>query len=413
MNPVPRKFSERRSMTGFQHFASWLTARRVSTHALLLAACLWTVYAVDMSTPGLRDRSGIIKGADFLHFYTLGTLALENRGDLLYDIPALSAELAKLVPQAAGYVYVPLYGPQVSLLFVPFALLPYAWALAAWLALNVLIYAICCFTVWRTCTNLQDQEWTVMAAAVAFPGFFHTIMWGQTSGLALLFFTLIYMALRAHRRFLAGLALGSLIFKPQLGLAAAVVFLCAAEWKVVAGSMIAAAAQLGLGWWHYGTGVMKGYLHALTHVRDVLSPLEPRLYQTHSLRSFWSLLLPWPSLCWGLYFVSAITVLVMAYVCWRSQTPLSLRYSALLLASVLVAPHLTVYDLLILAPAFLLLADWRRIRSASALQALLYLCYPLFLLGALTRFTHLQLSVVAMTAMLCVIWRVSRGDSAV
>lgn len=403
-------FSKGRQVTGLQFFSSWLTAPRIRTHAVLLALCLWTVYAVDMSTPGLLDRSGIIKGADFLHFYTLGTLALQNRGDLLYDIPSQSAELAKLVPQAAGYVYVPLYGPQVSLLFAPFALLPYAWALAAWLALNVLIYAFCCFAIWKTCANLQNQEWTVLAAAAAFPGFFHTIMWGQTSGIALLCFTVMFVALRVRRHFLAGLALGSLIFKPQLGLAAAVVFVFAAEGRIVAGSLIAAAAQLGLGWWRYGAGVMRNYLHALIHVRDVLSLLEPRLYQTHSLRSFWSLLLPWPVLSWGLYLVSATAVLVLAYLCWRTQAALALRYSALLLASVLVAPHLTVYDLVVLAPAFLLLADWAR---SSLMRVLMYVCYPLFLLGPLARVTHLQLSVVAMMAMLWLIWRASRSDTAV
>jgi len=41
---------------------------------------------VNIDTPGLRDRGGLIKGADFLHFYTLGTLAKEGRGDLLYNI---------------------------------------------------------------------------------------------------------------------------------------------------------------------------------------------------------------------------------------------------------------------------------------------------------------------------------------
>src|ERR1700690_1748664 len=48
--------------------ASWLTAKRVRVHGLLLAAGLWTVYAVNMSTPGLLDRSGLVKGTDFLHF---------------------------------------------------------------------------------------------------------------------------------------------------------------------------------------------------------------------------------------------------------------------------------------------------------------------------------------------------------
>src|SRR6202035_1194070 len=135
----------------------WLSANRIRIHALLLAVCLWTVYAVDMSTPGLLDRNGLVKGTDFLHFYTLGKLALRGRGDLLYNIGA-QAELArKLVPQASNSLYLPLYGPQVSLFFAPFARLPYAWGLIAWLCANVLIFTLCCYLVWRTCPELRDH----------------------------------------------------------------------------------------------------------------------------------------------------------------------------------------------------------------------------------------------------------------
>ncbi len=171
---------------------SWLTAGRVRIHGLLLAVCLWTVYAVDMSTPGLLDRNGLVKGTDFLHFYTLGNLALRGRGDLLYNMRA-QAELAReLVAQAPDSLYVPLYGPQLSLLFAPFARLPYGWALTAWLSVNVLIYAFCCHAVWKSCPSLQAYRSTVLILAIAFPGFFHSLAWGQTSGLALLCFTLAY-----------------------------------------------------------------------------------------------------------------------------------------------------------------------------------------------------------------------------
>ncbi|MGH9547274.1 MAG: glycosyltransferase family 87 protein [Terriglobales bacterium] len=390
---------------------SWLTARRIFIHGLLLAVCLWTVYAVDMSTPGLLDRNGLVKGTDFLHFYTLGSLALRGRGDLLYDMRA-QAELAHdLVAQAPNSLYVPLYGPQVSLFFAPFARLTYGWALAAWLAVNVLVYAFCCRAVWKNCPSLQEYRWTVVILAIAFPGFFHLLAWGQTSGLALLCFTLAYLALRRDRTLLAGLAIGSLIFKPQLGLAAAVVFLLAREWKVVVGAVGAASIQLGLAWMHYGTGVMRTYLHALTHLGEVLPLLEPRLYQTHSLRSFWSLLLPWPRIALALYAVSALGLLVLAVQCWRRKAPLSIRFAALLFATVLVSPHLTVYDLVILAPAFLLLGDWalahREQQLAPRIQQLLYVCYLLFLMGPLARMTHLQLSAAAMTALMWICWRIS------
>src|SRR5881392_2088306 len=81
--------------------ASWLTAKRIRMYGLLLAVCLWTIYAVDISTPGLRDRYGLVKGTDFLHFYTLGGLALRGRGDLLYDMRAQAIVIRERVPKPA------------------------------------------------------------------------------------------------------------------------------------------------------------------------------------------------------------------------------------------------------------------------------------------------------------------------
>jgi hypothetical protein len=361
-----------------------------------------------MSTPGLRDRNGLIKGTDFLHFYTLGNIALQKRGDLLYDIKAQASLLQKLVPAAAGNLYIPLYGPQVSLLFAPFARWSYPVALTIWLLLNAVIYGMCCYLVWKHCPNLRVQPRTVLVAALAFPGFFHLILWGQTSALALLCFTLAFLALSKNRPYLAGLAIGSLIFKPQLGLAAAVIFLFAREWKLIATAILAALAQFTVGWLYYGTPAMSEYLRSLRNVGDVMALLEPRPYQMHSLRAFWSLLIPWTPPAFALYALTAATILALAVRRWRSTTTLGLRYSALMLATVLVAPHLTVYDLLILAPAFLLMADWAVVggkRPAPMMSVLIYLCYPLFLLGPLARITHLQLSVIAMTGLLLLIDR--------
>ena len=389
--------------------ASWLTPRRIRAHALLLAICLWTVYAIDMSTPGLRDRNGLIKGTDFLHFYTLGNIVLQKRGDLLYNIQAQAALLRKLVPEAAGNLYVPLYGPQVSLLFAPFARMSYLTALTIWLLLNAFVYGACCYLVWKQCPNLRVEPWTVLVSALAFPGFFHLILWGQTSTVALLCFTLAFLALSRNRPYLAGLAIGSLIFKPQLGLAAAVIFLFSREWKMIAAAILAALAQLSIGWLYYGTPVMSDYLRALLHVADVLPMLEPRPYQMNSLRAFWSLLIPWTPVAFALYAITALAVLAVAVRCWRSRVSLGLRFAALMLATALLAPHLTVYDLLILAPAFLLMTDLAvgtgAAGAAPITPILLYLCYPLFLLGPLARLTHIQLSVIAMAGLMLLIDR--------
>ena len=392
--------------------SSWLTNPRLRAHGLILALCLWSVYVWNIATPGLLDRSGNLKGTDFLHFYTLGSLALAHDGVHLYDLEAQSALAASRVAAAVGIHYLPLYPPQVSIFFAPFAKLTYSLALILWLALSSVVYGLCCHSVWRACPNLRNHGLTVLILAVAFPGFWHLIAWGQTSAFALACFTFAFFAFRAQREFLAGLALGCLICKPQLGVAVALVFLLTLRWKVIAGTILSSVAQLTIAWLYYGPHPLREWIQTLFKVRNQLPWLEPRLYQTHSLRTFWIMLVPWPATSLVLYLVSAALVSALAIACWRSGLPLSLRFSALLLGTVLIAPHLTVYDLVILAPAFLLFSDWTIAHPDRAgmlyLPLLLYLAFVLPLLGPLARWTHLQFSVPVVAVILCEIWNCGR-----
>jgi len=387
----------------------WLTARRLSAQGISLALGLWIVYAWVLSTPGLRDRNGLIKGTDFLHFYTLGLLAREHRGADLYNIPQQTQLLGQRIPEAAQTTYLPLYAPQVSLLFGPFAKLSYPMALVAWLLCSSVLYGLCVFSVWRTCPHLRPYSQPVLILALASPAFFNLIAWGQNSAIALACFTAAYLFLRGQREFAAGLALGCLVFKPQLLLVTAIVFCAMLAWRALAGAAITGAAQLLLGWAYYGTAAMRSYVHQITHVEYMLPQLEPRIEQTHCLRTFWQMLIPDPPIANLLYVFCSLLVVWMTLQCWRSMLPLSLRYSALLLATVLVSPHLTVYDLVILAPALLFVADWVKAWGWDSISErfliALYLVYLLPLLGILARWSRVQLSVVAMTLLLWMICR--------
>ncbi|HEY1271998.1 MAG TPA: glycosyltransferase family 87 protein [Terriglobales bacterium] len=399
----------------FARLASGLTARRIRAHGIILALCMWLPYAYNLSPPGLWDRQGHIKGTDFVHFYTLGTLALEHRASDLYDTPAQERLIQQLVPGARGLYYVALYGPQVSLFFAPFAWLPYAWALTLWWVMSTLIYGACCYLVFRTCPRLQEDRPIVLILAFAYPAFFHLIAWGQTSAPAVLCFTASFLALRKGRDFVAGLALGLLAFKPPLALAAGVVFLLAGEWKLIAGAAVSAATQMAVGGIYYGIAVLRQYLAALRNVPHLYPYLEPRPYAVHSLRSFWAILAPWPEVAFLLYLISAGVVLWLTIRIWRGPADFSLRYSALLFATALVAPHLTVYDLVILAPALLLLADWTMAhiddRYSPGLRLLLYLSYALPLFGPVTRWTHVQLSVLAFIGVMIWLGRLAERES--
>ncbi len=411
--------------------AALLTLRRLRAHAIILALCLWCVCAVDFARPGPFDLWGNIKFQDFLSFYISGKFIAQGRTSSLYDESVRHSEMMKIA-QPVGFgrervffltapdsIRIPnLYGPQVCLLFVPFARIPFPAAAAVWVVLNSLIYFVCIDLFLRRCPILQLNRGIVALCALAYPPLFHVFVRGQLSALILLCFTAAFLALRADRRFLPGIALGCLVLKPQFLVAIPLILLLARAWTMLAGLLASSAAQLAVARFYFGPAVMHDYFNMLRHASDWMSTAELSLapIQMHSLRSFWMLLLPWPSAATVFYLLSSVAVIVLATAIWKSSYTLTFRFSALLLASVLVNPHLFIYDLLVMAPVFLLLADWsiRNVQhpSVPALRVLLYLAFLLPLFGSVARWTHLQLSVIIFVALIWTLYRIATQSSA-
>jgi hypothetical protein len=380
----------------------YLTRDRVRAAGTLLLLATWAIYGYVVSNPGLRDRAGNLKGADFVLWYTLGDFG--RRGDVadLYrGEEFLQQRQFALVPESTGDYFVCLYPPQVTALFAPFAGLPYPHAFVLWSALGVLVYAACVTAVWRTCPNLRPFAGTVAVCAAAYPGFFEQVAHGQCAIVSLACVTLAYLALHAGRPVLAGVAVGALAFKPTLAATAVAVFVLAGEWRLLLGVAIGVAAQYGVATVAYGPDVIVAWFRAMLTLGDAVSRQTPKLYNMHCLRAFWSLLVPWPDVAKGLYLASAAGTVLLAWQAWRRNADVGVKFAAVLLATVLVSPHLYVYDLLILAPALAVLAD----RSAVP-RLYVLLCYALPLLGPLANVTRVQLSVPAFAATL---WLLSRA----
>jgi hypothetical protein len=402
--------------------AKWLTPRRIRAQALVLALCLWGVCAVDFATPGLFDRAGNIKFQDFLQFYISARLIRDGRISQLYDQHVADAEMEAIIGKQDRVRLPTVYGPQVGLLFVPLSWLSFPAAARIWVTLSLLVFAGCIYFVGRCCAGLHLYSGTVALCAIAFPPLFHFFVRGQLSALVLACFTAAFLAYRADRLWLAGVALGFLVFKPQFLVAIPLVLLLSRAWKTLAGLVAGAGAQLAAATIYFGPSVMRAYFDTLWHMSRWIGSSELRLapIQMHSLRSFWSLLIPWTLIPWpevalALYVLSSMAAIALAAAIWKSSTPLALRFSALTLAAVLVNPHLFVYDLLVLAPALLLVVDWTLTDSphpaSAALRLLAYLAFILPLFGPLSQWTHIQLSVPAFTVLLWMLWRQSETYS--
>ncbi|HEX6821043.1 MAG TPA: glycosyltransferase family 87 protein [Candidatus Sulfotelmatobacter sp.] len=392
--------------------ARWLNPRRLRAQAMLLGLCLWGVCAVDYSTPGLFDRAGNIKFQDFLPSYISARLIAQRRAAELYDAKARTDELHSIVPEPTRVRLVNVYGPQVGLLFIALARLSFLKAAFVWAVFNLTLYLACIYAVWRCLPNLRPHRAIVITAAFAFPPLFHFFVRGQFSVLVLLCFTLAFLSLRKRRNWLAGVALGCMIFKPQFLLAIPLILLLSRSWSILAGLVLSSFAQLVFARLYFGPAVMQTYFALALHPSTWIGVAELSLapIQMHSLRSFWSLLIAWHQVAFVLYLLCSALVLGVAVIVWKSTSELALRYSALSFAAILVNPHLFVYDLLMLAPALLILVEWSLDRGSatrSVMSVLLYLSFVLPLAGPLSRWTHLQLSVIAFAAVLGLLYRVT------
>ena len=382
-----------------------MTPRRIRAHALILVFCLWGICIADFARPGLIDRAGNVKFQDFLPLYASARMIEQHRPIELSNPATVANEVQTIVHRPN--IRVPnLYGPQVSLLFTPLTRFSFLSAAIVWVALSVLIYFVCIHVLWRCCPSLQAYRGVVLLSAIAYPPLFHFFVRGQLSALVLLCFTLAFLAMQAECHFLAGIALGVLVFKPQFLVAIPLILLLARAWNMLVALIISSVAQLALARLYFGTAVMRSYFEMLRNAPRWISTGELRFapIQMHSLRSFWTLLFPWPLAATGLYLLSSIAITAVAATIWKSAASPAVRFSALLLAAVLANPHLFIYDLLALVPMFLVLADWS-IENAyhpetPILCILLYLAFLLPLFGPLARWTHVQPSVLIFIALL-------------
>lgn len=388
----------------------WLTPRRLRAHALVLAVCLWGVCIADFATPGFFDRGSNVKFQDFLQFYISARLIREGRASQLYDQQIADDELHEIV--GPSEVRLPtVYGPQVGLWFLPLSYFSFFRAAAIWAAISVLLYCACIYAYWRSCPHPRIHLGTVAIVAIAYPPLFHFFVRGQLSAVILACFTAAFLAWRANQPWLAGIALGLLVFKPQFLVAIPLILLLAADWSAFIGLVASSIAQLSFARLYFGSGVMHSYFDMLLHPQRWMSISELSLspIQMHSLRSFWILLIPWPVAALVLYILSSLIVLVLSIMIWKSESPFALRFSALTLAAILINPHLFIYDLLALAPAFLLIADFIAAQPeqeiSAKLRVLLYLAFLLPLFGALSRWTHVQLSVPVFVLLLWTLHR--------
>jgi alpha-1,2-mannosyltransferase len=330
---------------------------RVRRFVALLGVVTWAVLLLNLLRPGPLGWNGHIKGEDYAHFYTLGGLAAEGRADLLYDTRGQSAYLAQAIPGTPPTVFIPVYGPQVALLFRPLAAFGYLPSLVLWSAITIAGFVACCLATLRWCPHLMTHRRDVLLLAAASPALWQLVLHGQTSVVAMASLTAGTLFLRARRDVLAGAVLGVLFYKPQFALTIGAVLVLTGRWKAVAAMGATTLVQVWAAWAVFGLPSLFEYARMIQRLPTLTYLIEPKLYLMHSLKAFFSLLPGVGMVAVPLTIVASVTALLLIVRHFRSARDEQLGFAALLIGTLLISPHTSVYDLVIVAPALMLMAD--------------------------------------------------------
>ncbi len=368
---------------------------------LLLAVYLVAIAFYFFTLENSVDISGRPFGYDFITFWSAGFLTLQGVPELSFDLQQIY--FVQQMAVESGKIYLWHYPPMYHLIVAPLALLPYT--------LSYLTFVSISFAAFVFYMNHLLAHKDFLVLLLAFPGAWVCIYHGQNTLLsAALLASAIYTI--DKRPIVAGILIGLLAYKPQLGLLLPFVLIAAGQWRTFFAASITtllfvALSTVVLGW--------ELWLHFYENTPLVGEVMEKGLLPWPKMPSlFVSLrLLEVPQnmayfLHWTCAGVAALTTL---YV-WRRCGASRLAWATLIPATLLIMPYIFDYVLALLAiPLIILTDDMMRKGTTRIEKGILVLAYFAPLFGIIIAATlHIHLGFFAMLGLFAISARRALAD---
>ncbi len=327
--------------------------RTVGTAFALLVL---TLFAIELLRNALEPSD-----RDFISFWGAARLALAGNPAAAYDLPTLHALQSAVARFDGGQMPFP-YAPAFLLLVVPFAWLPFPAAMALWVAATFLVYM-------AVATRMFPGSGLLCAAL---PAVFVNAAIGQNAFVTAALF-MGGMVLIGSRPFAAGLILGCLVLKPQLGLLLPLTLVAAGHWRAVAGAALSSVGLMILGVALFGIAATEAWIAQMPLYveigRDGLVGWEKLASVYASARQIGLS----QEAAFAIHLGVAAAAAGAVWMAWRSGGDPLWRAGVLAAATTLISPYLFLYDCLIFVVPLLWLA---RSRAPAAAVALLW-CLPM------------------------------------
>jgi hypothetical protein len=313
-----------------------------------------------------REAGELRPHPDFISFYAAGTLIREDPSHL-YDEEKQARVQEQITGEATptnGPGFLPFsYPPITAFLFAPFTLLSYSAAFMAMFCLNIFLAGIGLHVMAKRLSLSADLSSLIVLCFAAALSTYQTVSNGQLSFLVFLLYIFVIADILAGKAS-AGVWAGLLAIKPTSLPLVGLWFLVKREWKALGYAVSIGGALVVVSFALIGFGSIGGFLEMSSKMASGEYLTVHTLHMTN-LRAL-SLFLGLGDGLWA--FVSAIVVLLL---CWKSQKTDETSCAALLLAVVLVTPHIHVQDLNLLWIVVALVARRRALVTATFRRVLL------------------------------------------
>jgi len=221
----------------------------LSTVFFILTAIAY-FYTLTWSEAIARDGTTLVIGRDFLNFWMYGRAALTPDPSRFYDLQTYNHELAALLGENYPWQNWS-YPPSIMLLAAPFGRLGYMHALLCWTALGIAIF------LWTASRQVTDRR--LLIPLIFAPAAVFCLISGQSAFITAAMLITIFTCLD-RKPISAGVLLGLLTLKPQLGLLFPVMLIASGRWRVLIAAAVTAIAIAGLTAVLFGPEVWMDYV---------------------------------------------------------------------------------------------------------------------------------------------------------
>lgn len=186
--------------------------------------------------------------ADFRQLYTGGYMIRTGMGDQLYNYETQQRTEESLVPMPGGlHFLLPItHLAFEELLFAPLSMCSYRIAFCIFLVINLILTGICILLLYEIGEPLRDRwKWFVPFLVAGFFPVWRALLQGQDSILLLFLLMASFCLLHRGQLLAAGVVMGVALFKFNIVIPLALLFLLSKRWAFFAGFMISSIAALG------------------------------------------------------------------------------------------------------------------------------------------------------------------------